>query len=639
MSDLQFRKWNSGGSSWDTIDTAANGVCNVKLEVSYSHPAKLTFTLSAENHTIPSDFTYNTFIRVWDDDGSVDGSAQSVTNPLFEGWIEDVQPAGENEVTVTAFDPTYRASRISLMNLPWDSATEPDAASYPRVVYNCYQEADPDYAYSRSINATIGQIITDVFDDHILPLRGIFAAPAAAVPYDTSDLGELVGETWTGGLDFIPQEKIVGNSEPMRAFCERLLATYDPAIKMVFIPGERVWRFHNLKEADEVTVIVNKPTDTYGAVLSLDIRRSADDRYTAVKFYGPETLEWADAEYNSGGTDTMDLMDEYSAGTSPDTFTCWWKFEITDPDFTRFVQKGPYPITIPGPVMVYSKADGSVPSAVIPSYINTWWPAFLVQYADSGGGDDQWTSVSGWFCDPRSGIITFGDDNCIARIDPDGSPSRIQVPSKATFKYPRFAEPLSVRIPATGYEGTAYTVAGIERELRIYDETLAVGYEFGNPVTSATRQARFEALATQILRQKKDLVYSGGMTLEGLSYEFARLNRRVNIDALNDNGSNITTGWEAIGALVTDVEYDFTEGTTTITFSSDQLESLALDPEELKARLKIRPAQKTFTYTFSVMQYRRQANSYGFRSGFKNADTVAVANINSFYVDQYGDLQ
>lgn len=629
MSDLRFAQWNAIDEDWDAVDTTALGISGVKVARGNSHPARATFTMTAPNHSLPFE-GYRTFLAIWDEgakhaDGTTD---QSVDIPLFEGWVHVITPGGSaNEVEITAYDPSFRAALLTLMNLPWTDGVTPNVRAYPRVTYNAVNDAADDYALSRAVAATIGEIVSQVMDDHVLPLRAIFAAPPSGDPYDATDIADLTLE---------PQSTVTGQSETLRSFCERVLSSHDPAIRMMLEPGTRKWRFQNMKEAPEVTVTLNDPANATGMVLSCEIQRSAEGRFGAIEIYGPPTREWADAVYGSGGTDTMDLVDAYTAGTSPNTFTCWWKFEIVDPDYTAMVRKGPYPITVNGPVTVFSKGDGTIPATVIPSYISTPWAVFTATFQDNDGGSDIPSSFSGWQCDARAGIVSFGD-TCICRLNPTGTP-KIEPPESATFHYPRLAEPLMVRVPESGFEGTAYTVGGLEEVLRIYDESLAVGYEYGNPVSTMTRIARFEEYAAQLLEQKKDLIYAGGMTLEGMQYEFCLLNRRVNLAALDDDGDELITGWEEIGALVSDVEYDFAAGTTTLQFSSDQLEALSIDPEQMKERLKIRPAEKVFWYTWTAMTFRRPNSSLGFIGG-DNWNTSMTATVEAAYVDEFGEVQ
>lgn len=630
MSDLRFVEWDAVNEEWDTVNTSSLGISGVKLTRSTSHPASLQFTATAANHTFP--MNYQTFLRVWDQgaklpDGTTD---QDVDHPIFEGWVEVVTPAQEaNEVSITAYDPSYRAARLTLMNLPWVDGETPDSAAYPRFAFNCTQDASQDYALCRSVNTSLGGILQTVLDDHILPLRAIHAAPADPdVPYDSTELAALSTE---------PQSTVSGQSESIRSMIERVISAHEPANRMVWEPGTRVFRFQNLKEAPEVTVTLNDPSNATGMVLSADIQRSAEGRFGAIEIYGPPTVEWATATWGSGGTDTLDVLDDYTAGDVGSTFTCYWKFQVVDPGYTSAVTKAPYPITVPGPVQVYSRADGSIPDTVIGSTVATFWPAFVVTFADNDGGSDIPVSFSGWTIDSRTGIITFGD-TCVARYNPTGTP-KLETPVQIDFHYPRVAECLKVRVPETGFEGTAYTDGGLENVLRLYDESLAVGYEYGNPVSTVTRIARFTEFATQLLEQKKDLIYTGGMTFEGMAYEFGFLNRRVNIEAKDDDGAALDVGWDEIGALVTDVEYDYEQGTTTITFSSDQLEALSIDPEEMKARLKIRPAEKVFFYNWSMMMFRRSADTYSILAGKHSGDVVAVSTVTSAYLDEFGEIQ
>jgi hypothetical protein len=58
----------------------------------------------------------------------------------------------------------------------------------------------------------------------------------------------------------------------------------------------------------------------------------------------------------------------------------------------------------------------------------------------------------------------------------------------------------------------------------------------------------------------------------------------------------LTTGWESIAAAVTEVEYDFESGLTTLTFNNDQLELQGEDVAALKSRLKIKALEQIVEY-------------------------------------------
>lgn len=649
---MHISKQDAVFGSFTELDVEALGIGDMKLSIGYSHADRLEFTVTAANHTLP--LAFDDFIKVWDDEGDVDTSSepQSSSNPLFEGWIEDVQPGSDtNTVKIVAYDPTYRSVRTApLMNDGWnlDSSDHPTpiASSYPRVVFNVTQDNDDDYAYSIGQNYTLGQIIQTVLNDGRLPLYHVNAGPGngtASGPYNpfvVADLGEDTSGSseWVGGLDFEPQEKIVSHSESIRSFIDRLLGQYDPTTKVKFIPGERLWRFFRVKTSPIATITINDPSAWHGMVNSIEMQRSMEGRHGAVQFYGPEGLEWRTAEWADDTDDTLEPINQVTIGSIPNTGLSFNEFQITDPDFTRIANRGPYAIYVPGPTALWNNANGSVMTELSAGVlVQTWSPSLQYRFANSGGGGSGWKTVSGLRWDARTGRIWIGDGS-LYRLDPTNPTNKFEEPIGIRFVYPALVEPLTVREPETGFEGTAYTVAGLRSERKEYDESLAVGYAYGIPITTVTRVGKFRKLARQILNAAKDIVYTGGITLEGINYEFARLNRRVNLAAKNDDGSTLTTGWESIGAIVTDVEYDFTEQTTTLQFSSDQMETIGMDPEKLKDRLKIRPAQQYFFMTSSVQfSYRR---SFSFSSGFGiGQDTTVSVNRWTEWLDEFGEVQ
>ena len=83
------------------------------------------------------------------------------------------------------------------------------------------------------------------------------------------------------------------------------------------------------------------------------------------------------------------------------------------------------------------------------------------------------------------------------------------------------------------------------------------------------------------------MIYTGAGVLEGIQYDFARLNTTINIAAVNGDGTPVTTGWESVPIFVTDCKFDFENQPTTLTFSSDQMQLAGVDPAMLKARLGI----------------------------------------------------
>lgn len=629
---------NAAGS---LVDIEALGIHDFKPSYGYSHAHRVEFKVRAPNHTLP--FTLADYLVIWDTDYPFESSSQDDTNPFFEGWVEEPDIGQETNVcTVVAYDPRFRhAKRHVVMNGP---TAEPEA--YPRAVFNVANDNDDDYAYSILQNATLAQIIQQLLLDAQPDLYELGCSPQAPnLPYVEDDLGGFGSSDsdsdsitdWVGGLDFIPQEKIVSQSETLFALLQRILSQYAPATKMFWQPGERKFRFFKVKEAPQRTITCNDLDDPDQVVLGLEIHRSAEGRYGAVKFFGPEGVEWSEAEWNadSSAGNTLEPIEYFTEGTPPNDYTCYRKFVITDPDFTRIVRKGPYQVYVPGPFTIWTNASGSIQGDLMNSVVQTWSPSFQVRFADAAWGSGNWKTLTGWRMDLRSGVIDFGE-TCIARWKGPGN--GVDEPIGFKFVYPRLTEPLTVRYPESGFEGTIESVAGIENELKQYDESLAVGKSYGIPVTTTLRQNRYKKMARQIHDARKDLVYAGTITLEGLHYDFLKLNQRINIAAKTDDGDPLTTGLESVGAILTDCELDPEEFTTTLQFSSDQLEILGIDPELMKRRLGIRQADLQFRFYANVaFSYRKQKSGLGinYTQQYMHIDYGNYAE----WVDDLGNIQ
>jgi hypothetical protein len=111
---------------------------------------------------------------------------------------------------------------------------------------------------------------------------------------------------------------------------------------------------------------------------------------------------------------------------------------------------------------------------------------------------------------------------------------------KVLIPYSRGA--LSVTAPASGFEGTAYTVDGIER-------TLVIDYPQWQDKGDTARMA---LLAQEKLDSQKDTVIEGQLTIWDKDTSWLTLVRALNI--ARDGG---TTGWEAIAAPVRGVTLEY----------------------------------------------------------------------------------
>lgn len=580
------------GGTWSAVDLVALQAGDWKLSVSYSHPTRLSWTVCAAQHTAP--IPRLAFVRFWDDAATdPDGVAFSSSNPAFEGFVEDITPGNEsNLVEYVAFDPTYRSTKqVTVMDVAYVEGVIPgtppaaDATAIPRLVYNAKSDADPDFAWGVGHDGTIGQVVAGILEYCYQPLYWLHSAPGTGdsggdVPYVSGDLT---------GMAFEPQEKLVFESENPRSALDRLIR-YEPRYRMLWRPGSRRWRFHNITASATVTLTLNDASVDH-PVYNLQLTPSFEQAATAVKIFGPPSLTveefvWVDG----GGSNTLAPVD---AGTNLQTYTdsggshsalAYSTWQIVDSTKRRGGRL--LPTYYQSQVNAYEQVDLKAP--------------ILFASWDAG---TTWTAVWGVYMDYQHGQAIFsGTLPYVYRANSTGgslipgSTQTIFPPNAMKLVWAPFGAPLSVRKPASGYEGTAYTVAGLAHELQMYDESLAVGYEYGVPVTTTTRRAKFEVLAQALLDYRKDIAYPGAATLEGIDWQFCRLDRRIDIDGNDGSGGVTTTGWEAIGAVVTDVEYDFENQLTSLTFSADWLALLGEDPAQLRERLKIKALEQREIY-------------------------------------------
>ena len=595
----RLTRWDS----FTTVDLQDIGAGDFVLSVSYSHAARLTWTCLEAQHTQP--IPAGCFIRFWDDAATdPDGNAFSSSNPMFVGYVEMPEPSDQSiGVNYTAYDPTFRSTReVTIFSDAWPAGTPPStpperpAGAVPRLVYNVRITADPDWSHQIGGDGTLGQIIAGILEFCYHPLVWADAAPGdgtiggAVAPYDSGDLSALTAK---------PQEKLDFASESPYSAIQRLMR-YDPRFRCVFDPASKLWRFHDITQAPTKTVVVNEGSSEHPP-MTLSLRPSAENCITAITIFGPpapfvHNLWWDDPvdAYAAGGvfagfprTDltplgTPDVYQEYS--TAGGIFECrWWKqFQITDPAYRRGARELPVTYEYQQEDLIFS---------------TTTVPILLVSY-DHGATWQSWPV----FFDELNGIIEFPTAPVHQVTDDSGTsviPASTQIrfaPNALRLIWAPYGEPLTVRKPATGYEGTAYTQMGLRYEDFQNDEALMVGREFGQPVTISERRTAFETYAQTILDQRKDVVWTGAAQLDGLDWDYIRLNKKLRILAKDGSGNFLTTGWEDVGAYNTDVEYNFEDQTTSLTFSADKLALFGIDSAMLKERLKIRPLQQMVEY-------------------------------------------
>ncbi len=612
------------GAGWSDFDLAENGGDIRAITLSYSHASRIDFTLTANETTAPIGRGY--YVKVWDDAAGPD--------ILFYGVVNNVTPGSHaNEVVYQAHDPTYEAAKsVTVFSLPYDDAFTPPVpfvGAVPRLVYNAANEGDEDYSYSVGNGLTVGGIIAGLLDYLDPALVYIGASPGTA--YDSGDLS---------AMDFVPQEKVVFESVTARAAVEQIWR-HEPRFRMFFDMETKLWRFHRLNTGDAITLYLNDTGLPGGAtphyafpLVGLDIAPRFEDCYTAVSISGPPSLGSESFEWDVDDGGTMEpleslVLESYSDSGGAHDATVYWSFQITDP------------LKRPGGRLL---RDWTVIPVDFYQGVPTRLPTLLVSW-DHG---TSWTACANVYFDFLNGIVTFqgGVVPFVVKADSRGqsiTPATTQTmfpPTTYKLYWAPYETALSVRYPESGFAGTAYTNYGMERELPLYDESLAIGREFGVPVTSSERRDQFVKLAEYLHEVRKDTVFTGTAVLNGIDYEWCKLGRRVNFADAVDGAD--PTGWEDINAVVTDVEYTFGDNpTTTLTFNGNWMELYGESPADLRERLRIRSFQQVaysdvYGMPMIFNQFRWVQNYNG---GWHQELSGTVINNPTLYRDQNGNIQ
>lgn len=606
---LQLYYQGTLGGSFVGIDLAVARVGNFKLKVSDSHAAVLEFDVLQAQHTFP--LGLRKYISFWDDAATTpDGVPQSLGNPLFEGFIWEVQPTDSNGIHYVAYDPSHLSGReVPVMSTAWRAGItppQPGLGAVPRLILNATIDSDADYAFERAHDLSVGQIIALVFDDAIVPLRWYQAAPTSTTAYVPAELDLFV---------YVPQEKIVSTNESIRAFIDRLTQQHYPEYAFRWDPGSRYWKWYSRLTAPSVTLTLNDPAAA-NTVLSMELHRSLEGRYPAIKFYGPETAGptgiYSTLDGSLSITSPPTILETFTDSHGTGTVNAYTQFQITSVNQRRGARRLP--------TLFWVREHEFF-------MVGTQSPSFEITF----DGGQTWQGLESVWFDFQNGTANIPDglypyfwsDH---RLDPNSS-QHFWTPNGYRLIWAPYRDPLIVRRPPTGFVGTSHTVAGQTSELHIYDEMLAVGYNrVGIPVTTATRVAQFECLGDNLLAARKDIIYTGGCVLDGLRYEFCKLQRCINLAAVDANGNSLLTGWEDINAILTDVEFNFAEQTTTLTFSQEALAAWGDNIDLLKQRLligyvdKIRDIQFYYTWGHFDSKYSNKPGGYDAWTGLVYTD-------------------
>ena len=547
---LRLDKQTVSGGSYTEVDLPASAIVATKLQVSYNHPAVLKLEAYARQSTYP--LGIRNFVRFWVDDfPSSNGAIQTSSNPCFEGFIWDVQPTASNLVSMTCFAPDHMASReIPVMSTTWLDEYTPGVGAVPRIVFNCFNWNDDDFAFVRmgtttspnpllawTQGATVGNMFATLFDDATFPLDYWNAKMVGDTAYVPGELNLFTQ---------VPLDKEVLESMQFGEAI-RQLRTYIRDYKFIWNPGIRKWRFIDPSNSPTVTLTLNLKDGNANAaapneVLMMDIRRSLDGRAPAVKFVGPETTTLhtfyfsnGDALWYGNGT----TLETYTDATGMHDEVAYQMVRITDPDLRRGAHLLPYQVLVSMPTGIYDPGNPAPFQLMF-----TQSPTLELTY-DNGVS---WETVLGCYFDFQNGIVHLPCLPFRWYSDPPmaASTQHYFAPNGFRLTWASYSAPLEVRWPTSGFTGTSYTVANMQTEKQWYSEDLAVGVnDYGIPVTTQHRRDQYSVMAQHQQQYRKDIAYTGVIVLDGLRFEFMNLDRNVAIAAVNADGNAQLTGWRA----------------------------------------------------------------------------------------------
>jgi len=480
------------------------------LHVSWSGPRSFHFV----EHVSHSDASFEVEDRVV---LSVDGAVR------FRGRIKRIELEGvpntervvyvclglrELAKEVTAHDPTY---------------------GFPRVVFNAPKD-DDDYDAGRS-GKSVGEIIAWLFDQHAAELRDaevIAAAPATG--YVQNELDQL---------GVVPP-KVVFDSQDFDSVLDELIA-FQRGHRFIADPDTQTFHFQKVADLPPKTVTYNSPDKPLSALL----KPSTEGRATAVKIYGPRRPINKTLKLSEGGLTKLWETDYESDWTWPKCFDpdnddtygrVFRRFQVADGSKRRIAHS-----------LAEANGLGDNSKALCPQvYRKTT--------------DDTWTWVPSVF-DFKNGIILLAQPATVGDQYKEGDP---ECAADICLVYAYLGSGLTARAPLAGHEGTAYTEPEnpVEVLRRFYAEDFVL----------SSQTSKYQNIARKLLRAYKDIVYAGTVRLGHLDWSLAGLANLLNFAGQDDEGSPVTTGFEALGAMLQAVTYDFPRGRTELVLSTDASE-------------------------------------------------------------------
>lgn len=583
--ELYYSAFNPGSYSY-SLQTYRD-IINLKIDISYKAGTVISFSLlNNENFSTPIPMLGSVVLY---NDGT----------PVFNGFVNSVTPNKDaNTVDYVCFDATWMVNeQVTLLNTV---GTDPDGVPYR--VYNALpNDSDFSNCYNKTTYSSsgtnyvgfvsVGQIIEDILTDTYSDLVVLNACPSLLVG------GDAFASSETSQLDFEPN-KITFQSEGVTSAINRVLA-YMPNWRWLYVAADNIWHFFKVTNSSTETLVLNDPTQTK-LVLTLQLQRVIDGRRTAVEIYGPpnpvngavslDTVTGPGVSagvYNGVTIEAGGLVEDWTFGQETTFLSTGPTASGIDNVGYRWKVNTGYDKASANlmPVQMALPDEGSLGGAFL--YYNTQELSFSFTFGETDAfGNEKWYTIVGATYDRQNGVVITP-----RRIFKGGDSGPWSLPTNAILWYAPYAAPHKVRYPTSGFAGTAYSQANCTNVEKLYVPDLIDGTINGYQVSTSDRITQFTNLAQYLHELKKDIVYAGSIVLNGIHWDYLTLNKRINITSSDAAGNTITTGLESVNMILSQVEYDFTNKQTILTFSNDVSEYYLQDIESAKVFLKIRAVQ------------------------------------------------
>ena len=566
------------------------------LTISYDEPRKLILRQHGRPHFSPT----------YDDGAAVELFVDS--NCWFRGVIEDrelIGKPGAEEIVYTCLGLRQSANRIKVRH--------PSLGIEARI-FNMPRE-DEHFA-EVDANLSLGQMLKNIFDENLSALREQAAAPAGGAAYVESELEDLavvptetvvlVNQGFTDAVDelmrwqpghvwHIDPETQVWHFQAIESLPSLTLTLVDDNDRVLedlieestrdsftayVIHGRRkqVTKFFLLSQGQLTKgwPAELESTWTIGKGLQVEKEEGGIPTDSTPTGFTDDDADWATGEWEGGvawmksiatlnplfeptmttnvvgNTRTHIRLDQphylaiigrYRLWTGESPFwDVWRKFQITTPGDRQLARRLHAGIRIPVGNGLYEKV---------------FQPVCLVRYRvkDSTGVARNIYVPVAVEVDYEHGIFRTAVPVVQFTSSPDDlkTPGQAQGPSDVILIADVLGSTLTVRLPASGYDGTAFSKFGIER----------IRYEYVDRWRDPAQQPLVEVLGSERLKSLQDVRYHGAVplaqrldTVRNLGYR-VNLRTRINFETGSGaaSGTGLRTGLEDMNALVRRVTY------------------------------------------------------------------------------------